>query len=333
VRNLCSNSLRLVVEFYHVVLPKDASCFIYCDSKAALARVQDTYYEGFGTTWRCHTHYDLEAAIKHCLKQLSFSFSWHRVRGHASRRKQPEDFTFAETLNEAADDLATLARQGRALDHDDDHWPEQVVSVIGPRGPRMCGRVARELRFCCTAGDLLSYWQHPYLWNASLVSLVDLFGTKKAISKLSPDSLPQVQKLRCGWLPVYTRVSREDPDRLSGCSACSPVNFVSENVDHIFQCSCTARRSAILQRLSDLSEKFREWKTSKLLIHALHTGALAWIEQREPHPVESLGSLFTLFLNASKILYGRGDSTRLNLTHGSTLNGFGLQGPADVVKT
>jgi hypothetical protein len=38
-----------------------------------------------------------------------------------------------------------------------------------------------------------------------------------------------------------------------------------------------------------LSEKFREWKTSKLLIHALHTGALAWIEQREPPPVESLG--------------------------------------------
>jgi hypothetical protein len=138
VRNLCSNSLRLVVEFYHVILPKDASCFIYCDSKAALARVQDTYYEGFGTTWRCRTHYDLEAAIKHCLKQLSFSFSWQWVRGPASRRKQPEDFTFlAETLNEAADDLATLARQGRALDHDDDHWPEQVVSVIGPHG-RMC---------------------------------------------------------------------------------------------------------------------------------------------------------------------------------------------------
>jgi hypothetical protein len=238
-------------------------------------------------------------AIKHCLKQqLSFSFSWQWVRGPASHRKQPEDFTFlAETLNEAADDLATLARQGRALDHDDDHWPEQVVSVIGPRG-RMCGRVARELRFCCTAGDLLSYWQHRYQWNASLVSLVDLLGTKKAISKLSPDSLPRVQKLRCGWLPVNTRVSREDPDRLSGCSACSPGNFVDENVDHIFQifqCSCTARRSAILQRLSDLSEKFREWKTSKLLIHALHTGALAWIEQREPHPVESLGSLFTLF--------------------------------------
>jgi hypothetical protein len=97
----------------------------------------------------------------------------------------------------------------------------------------MCGRVASELRFCCTAGDLLSYWKDRYLWTNSLVGLVDLLGTKKALSKLSPNSLVQrVQKLRCGWLPVNTRVSREDPDRLSGCSACSPTgNLVKETVD------------------------------------------------------------------------------------------------------
>jgi hypothetical protein len=122
-----------IVELYHVVLPHNAVCCIYCDSKAALARVQDNYYEGFGTTWSCRTHYDLEAAIRQCLQQLPISFSWQWVRGHAGRRKEPHGFTFAETLNETADDLATTARNGRALDHDDDHWAEQVISVIGHR--------------------------------------------------------------------------------------------------------------------------------------------------------------------------------------------------------
>jgi hypothetical protein len=33
---------------------------------------------------------------------------------------------------------------------DNDHWPEQTVSIIGPCG-RMRGRLASESRYCCTA--------------------------------------------------------------------------------------------------------------------------------------------------------------------------------------
>jgi hypothetical protein len=44
--------LRLVVEYFHIVPGEKASCRMYCDSKAALARVVDKYYEDFGTTWR-----------------------------------------------------------------------------------------------------------------------------------------------------------------------------------------------------------------------------------------------------------------------------------------
>lgn len=73
--------LWLVVKFYHVVLlPKNASCCIYCDSKAALKRAQDSYYEGFGTTWWYHTHYDLEAAINHCLRCLSLHRPGHELQ-------------------------------------------------------------------------------------------------------------------------------------------------------------------------------------------------------------------------------------------------------------
>jgi hypothetical protein len=49
-----------------------------------------------------------------------------------------------EVLNETADELATRARQSQnPTKMHNDHWLEQTVSIIGPRG-RMCGRVARE---------------------------------------------------------------------------------------------------------------------------------------------------------------------------------------------
>ena len=98
----------------------------------------------------------------------------------------------------------------------------------------------------------------------------------------------RVQKLRRGWLPVNSRESRVDPDRLSGCSACSPSNFVAETVDHLFQCESSARRRAILDRFSTLFSDFRVWKTSKTIIAALLAGALAWVEGRDIPSLESL---------------------------------------------
>jgi hypothetical protein len=74
-------------------------------------------------TWQCRTQFELEAAIRHYLKQLFYLFFLEWVRGHASRRKQPPGFSFDEILNENADDLATIVRNDRALDHDDEHWP------------------------------------------------------------------------------------------------------------------------------------------------------------------------------------------------------------------
>jgi hypothetical protein len=280
--------LRLAVEYYAIIPHANSSCRIYCDSKAALARVVDEYYDGFGTTWRCRTHYDLEVAIRTCLLQLPISLSWQWVRGHASSRKKPHELTFPEVLNESADDLATAARKGpRSVLQDDEHWPEQTVSVIGPRG-RICGQMATELRYCCTAGDLLSYWKDRFHWSEPQVELVDLPGTKKALAKRSFASQQRVQKLRCGWLPVNRRVSRQDPDRPKGCSACSPANLVEETVDHVFQCSALLRRTAIRARLADMSKAFQKWNTSHSVIKALHAGAQAWIEGQPIPAVEDL---------------------------------------------
>ena len=58
----------LVIEYYHMVLPRGGvQVTIYCDSKAALQRVQDLGYDGFGTTWRCRSNYDIESAIRTCI--------------------------------------------------------------------------------------------------------------------------------------------------------------------------------------------------------------------------------------------------------------------------
>jgi hypothetical protein len=210
------------------------------------------------------------------------------VKGHASRRKNPADFTFSEILNETAHGLATQARQSQDLTQtDDDHWPEQTVSIIGPRG-RMCGRLARELRYCCTASELISYWRDRFHWSESQVALVDILGTQKALAKLSFDAQQRVQKLRCGWLPVNRRVARENPDRLNGCSACSSSNLVEETVDHIFQCPCISRRKAMRGRLAEMSKTFTSRKTSRSVIQALHSGALAWIEGQAIPDVEAL---------------------------------------------
>ena len=279
--------LRLVIAYFHLVLPKVIQCHIWCDSRAALRRVQDLTYEGFGTTWRCRAHYDLEAAIRLCIQQLPFDIEWQWVRGHASRKKARTEFKWEEILNEAADELATDARHC-AVAFEDDHWPEQEISMIGPRG-RMCGRLAHEIRYCCTSGDMLSYWRTRYEWSAREIEFVDTLATKAALKGMNFEAQRRVQKLRCGWLPVNRRVSRCDPDRLSGCSACSPGNLVEETVDHLFRCSSPQRRAALRARFDDMSKVFRAWKTSHHIISALHTGTLAWIEDREIPSVESLG--------------------------------------------
>jgi hypothetical protein len=111
------------------------------------------------------------------------------------------------------------------------------------------------------------------------VALVNLLGARKTLATIFSAAQRRVRKLRCGWLPVNRRVSREDPDRLNGCKACSPGNLVEETVDHIFLRLRPSRRAAMT---------FWSWKTSYLVIHAPYSGALAWIEGREIPDVEAL---------------------------------------------
>lgn len=102
--------LWVIVEHCHVVLPSDVWGHICCDSKAALHRIKDLHCEGFGATWHCRAHCDLEAAVRSCCQHLSFSrLDWHWVRGHASRLKAQSEFAWQEVLDDQADVLATKA--------------------------------------------------------------------------------------------------------------------------------------------------------------------------------------------------------------------------------
>ena len=81
--------VRLAIAYHHMTLPKGGiEAIVYCDSKAALQRVQDLGYDEFGTTWRCRANYDIEAAIRECTKQQQgMRIQWKWVKGHAGRRK------------------------------------------------------------------------------------------------------------------------------------------------------------------------------------------------------------------------------------------------------
>jgi hypothetical protein len=152
----------------------------------------------------------------------------------------------------------------------------------------MCGRLLHELRYCCTMPDLLSYWKTRYLWNQQQMELLDLTGTKTAISKLRGAKAKLIQKLRCGWLPVNDRQARIERDQLAGCSACSSTGLVVETIDHIFQCEGASRRKAVKEKLELLRSKLSEWGTAPQLRDAILAGISAWIVGDDIPDLESL---------------------------------------------
>ena len=158
---------------------------MYCDSKSALQRISDLFYDGFGTTWRCRANYDLESAIRASLHGQHSTFSWIWIKGHAARRKKRQDFSWAETLNDCADGLATEAGNARQSP-DTAHWPDQQVSIDGPYG-RMSGQLDKSIRYCCTSRDLFSYWQQRYGWTITQLLSIDIEGTRGASSSLRPE--------------------------------------------------------------------------------------------------------------------------------------------------
>ena len=152
----------------------------------------------------------------------------------------------------------------------------------------MCGRLAHEIRFNCTALDIKSYWQTRYNWSLQELESVDTIGLNTVLNRVSWKTKKRIQKLRCGWLPVNSRESKIDPDCLNGCSACSSSNLVVETVDHIYQCSKQSRRSAIRARIADLKIKLAEWKTSPIITKAMIAGANAWTEGNQAPTAESI---------------------------------------------
>jgi ribonuclease HI len=288
----------LMIRKYYKLFSTRLHIEIWCDSKAAIDRTRsistDMKEARFGTTWRCRQDYDLEAAIRRTMRKLAGStrtsttrnttFNIYWVEGHAERRRSsPDEYTWQEDMNVAADEQATLAEKTiKAVD--DSHWPEQEISVIGKYG-RFMGRLNHDLRRYCTADQLRSYYCERYNWRMPFYNeVVDESGIKKAIGKLSGGQLRRVQKLRCGWLPVNRRMARTDVDCLDHCVACkSPTEEHEETVDHLFQCRCAPRQAAINSALKDLKSKWAKWSTVNAIGDAILLGARAWLAG-EPIP-------------------------------------------------
>jgi len=284
----CLTYLRLVVEYYDIpaeIIDEDFTCWVHCDSKAAISRVEGLEYETFGTMWRCRQNYDLEAAIRECLNKLSFKVSMKWVKGHADDRKESKDFTWPEFLNVEADELATLGRESDDLS-ESSHWPEQVVSVVGKRG-RVLGRLGNELRYESTIDDLVSKYCEKYGWTEEDYDLLDHEGFQKVMLQVKGGVRRRVQLLRAGWIPVNRRVARQEADRRVDCEACG-AHEIEETIDHLFQCTSRLRRELIVKELEQMKKQFKEWKTDASIINAMHSGVLAWIEGRDIPSVEEL---------------------------------------------
>lgn len=158
--------LRLVCEYFHIVPKREKfPCILHCDSKAALHRVKNLPFSTFGTTWQCRGDYDIKASISHCLLHSPFSVTWKWVKDHASWLKQPHKLTWPKTLNEAADNLATLARI-------DEPWPEQHI-CISTISTCLRGNLAGKIRFSCTSPDILSYLKDRYNWSDTTIQSRD----------------------------------------------------------------------------------------------------------------------------------------------------------------
>jgi len=280
--------MRLILQYHCVVQPSNGTITLYCDSKAALAGITRDHRR-FGTSRRCRKHYDLLAAITSCISNVDMPIKWQWVQGHASKRKEPHEFTWAESLNEAADTLATDARATpKSIDDDMYHWPEQQVSVRGIHG-QLRGHTTKELRHHCTYRDLETYYQSRYEWSDSDAEKIDWVATRGAIAKFSEAGKRRIQKLRCGWLPTNSRLKRYQAnceDVSQYCSACAPST--DETNDHVFQCPSHERRKTTTNELHELRKKLKEWHTSKDVTHAMITGALHWLRGEDAPPVESL---------------------------------------------
>ena len=187
-----------------------------------------------------------------------------------------KSLTWAETLNEASDALATGGRDILAT-HPYIYWPEQQVALLGIDG-EFDGRLDHDIRYHCTAPDVLSYWKNWYGWSDSVVHSIEVKGTARALKKLPAAVATKVSKLRCGWLPVNDRVARQDVDKIPGCSACSSVGLTPETVDHLFLCPSPSRVSFLTKKCAALNSKLSSLHTSKYIRRLLNIGMMAWVQ-------------------------------------------------------
>ena len=282
----CLSYLRLLLAYAEVPPTQKLGCTLYCDSQAALARIKDLQYKRFGTTWRCRENYDIEAAISQCLDNMAVKMKFCWVRGHAlQRQKHGSSLSWDEILNEAADALATRARN-IPIDATNPIWPEQQVWLANNDGV-INGRLDQDLRYHCTAPDVLAYWGKKFAWSNSVVTSIEMDGTSRSLKKLPVPVAARICKLRCGWLPVNEREAMIDPDRQPGCSSCSSVGLCLETVDHLFQCPSACRVSHLGQKFANFKPLLESLGTAKYLSRALRVGMLCWMKGRIPPDVSA----------------------------------------------
>ena len=119
-----------------------------------------------------------------------------------------------------------------------------------------------------------------------MVTSIDIEGSARAMKQLSVHANSQICKLRCGWLPVNERTAKLDPDRQSGCSACSSVGLNLETTDHVFQCRSPSRVEILDKKFASFNSTMQSLGTSKYIRRTLRHGLLNWAKGIVPLEVK-----------------------------------------------
>jgi hypothetical protein len=274
----------LLCEYAHIPF-QSVNITGYVDNRGAITRTEEALRpQYFSPSRRLRIDYDIENEIRVCYEKMSGSkiaIEW--VKGHQAEKRPYDTLSPEAKLNDKADDLAgkflrTLFLHPQTAELD--HWPAQKVSVVGANG-RLTGRLLDEVRRACHSEDLDAYWTKKFNWDAETVYSLDSKALAKAIQKLSDADRRRITKLRCGWLPVNTRVSKWMEFRNPECPCCD--QDVPETVDHLLRCATTLDKRSLF--ISTLAQHLTDQGVHLACRRAILHGLRQWFAGAEAPPI------------------------------------------------
>jgi ribonuclease HI len=276
--------LEMVIKYHAVEVPASTKIKLFCDNRSALKCATDARdNHRWFTSSRCWANYDLYCELRDVQQRLPVSIVFQWVKGHQSRNLG--DATWAlpleAQLNEAADKLASEFIAERERHHatiGSEKWTSQRVVIVDDNGT-VTGDLAKSIRANMHNEAVKTYFTEKYNWeDATWHEAIDHDSVAIALRKLTPADRRRFVQLRCGWLPVNSRMAKCLPDRTPYCPRCarsSNATATIESVDHFLRCS-NGDPSVLKWILNELPRILHSLQTPRNMTKAFVQGMTLW---------------------------------------------------------